>query len=234
MTTFLQLQTEVLYRIRQRSDLTTFIKAKLNEAVLDVMLLVEPPEFFSSETFTTSEGTVSYNLQGSEDALAIVGVANISTNITLEDRRLVRGDHREFDDMDADLTAARNQGRPRKWFRYANTINFYDKVPDDNDGNNWSIRVRYLLRPDTMSADADVFPLELEWQEPVVLRAVWKLFGILGDPERKQQAFDDFTTSVSGVVQKIQSIENRNDRDVTLAASTHRHQPSVSGRRSPR
>lgn len=230
MTTFLQLQQEVQFRIRQRSDLTAFVKAKINESILDVMLLVEPPEFFSTLTITTTSGVVSYNLQASADTLAVLGVTNISTNLTIEDRRLTRGDWREFDDMDQDLTAARNLGRPRKWFRYANTINFYDRVPDDNDGLNWNIRVRTLLRPTALSADADLFPLELEWQEPVVLRAAWKLFGILGDQARRDQTLLDFQTAVANILSKVQGIEDRNDREASLVAASHRHQPTIAGK----
>lgn len=229
MTTFLQLQQEVQYRVRQRADLSTFVKAKINEAMLDVMLLVEPPEFFSTQAITTAAGTVSYNLLASSSVLAVLGVTNTSTNVTLEDRRLLRGDWREFDDMDQDTSAERNQGRPRKWFRYANTINFYDKIPDDNDGSNYSIRVRTLLRPTELSADADTFPLKLEWQEPVVLRATWKMFGLLGDEPRRVQTLQDFEASVQAVLTKIESIENRNDREASLTATSHRHRPTVSG-----
>jgi hypothetical protein len=230
MTTFLELQDEVQFRIRQRADMTTFVKAKINESILDVMLLVEPPEFFSSQTVTTASGTASYNLQASNDVLAVVGVSNISTNITFEDRRLIRGDWREFDDMDQDFTASRNLGRPRKWFRYTNSIFLYDKVADNNAGSNWSIRVRTLLRPTALSADADVFALELEWKEPVVLRAAEKLQGILGDAEAAALTNQQFIQSVGSVVDRIQAIENREDRDARMSLVTHGYRPTTSGR----
>ena len=216
MTTFATLQDEVQYHIRQRPDLNSFVKSKLNEAILDVMLLVQPPEFQSTTPISTVANTSAYNLQASDDALAILGVRNGTTSVKAN-RRLVRGSYEEFDEMDQDTSVANVTGQPTKWFRYANQIILYNKIPDAV----YSITVRILERPTTLSADADTFPLELEWQEPVVLRAASKIWALLGDQDRYGLTENLFQNSVGTVLEQIQSIEAAADHDQTMRADTH-------------
>lgn len=227
MTTFGELKSEVQYHIRQRSDLTSFVESKINEAVLDVMLQVKPPEFFSTTTIATTAGTPNYNLKASDDVLAILSVTFTNTNIASNDRRLRRGHWNEYDEMDQDFSASGpNRGRPRKYFRYANEILFYDDIPDDNDGNEYSIRVRCLERPTEMTSDSDTFPLALEWQEPTVLRAAFKLMTLTGDLDRRGVLLELYNQSISFVLDNLHSIENREDRDASMGAGTHLHRPS--------
>jgi len=226
MTTFLQIQNEVQYHIRQRTDLITYVKSKINQAVLDVMLLVKPPEFFSTVTITTTTQTPDYDILATSDVLAVLGATLLNTNIDSNDRRLIRGNWREFDAMDQDFTDSNNIGRPRKYFRYANEIILYNKVPDDNDGNNWSIQVRMLLRPTVLSADADTFPLNAEWEEPTVLRAAYKLFTLTGDRERREETMALFQESINFVLDNSKDIENREDRDARMIQGSHQHRPS--------
>jgi hypothetical protein len=226
MTTFLTLQNEVQYHIRQRGDLLTFVKDKLNSALLDVMLLVKPPEFQSTFAVTTTAGTSAYALgQASpDDVLAVTGVSIDVASVSTANRRLIRGTYEEFDEMDTTDT-----GQPRKWFRYANDLILYNRVPDNNGGSDYSVTVRILERPTTLSADSDVFPLAPEWEEPVVLRAVAKMFTLLGNQERKALTDTLFQESVGFVVDRIQSIENSNDGDAGMRQATHRVRPA-SGR----
>lgn len=218
MTTFLTLQTEVQYQLRQRTDLLTFVKSKLNSALLDVMLLVKPPEFQSTTAITTSAGTAAYDLGGqAEDVLAVLGVSIDAASISREQRRLGRGTFEEYDEMDTSKT-----GVPQKWFRYANDLVLYNKVPDNNDGSNYALTVRILERPTVMSANADVFPLQSEWEEPVVLRAISKMFTLMGDAGRKQLADSLFQESVGFVVDAVKNIENRHDHDAGMRQGTHR------------
>lgn len=233
MTTFLELQNEVQFQVRQRTDMSTYVQDKINQAILDVMLLVKPPEFFSTVSITTTAGTPNYDIQASQDVLAIMGATITNTNIQSEDRRLFRGSWQEFDSMDQDFTTTGpNLGRPRKYFRYANEIILYNKVPDDNDSNDWTIRVRMLLRPTELTADADTFPLELEWEEPVVLRAAYKLLTMTGDRERAAEVKDLFQDSVAFVLDNSRNIENRTDRDATLAQGAHQQRPGSGFARS--
>lgn len=224
MTTFIELQDEVQWHIRHRRDLQGFVKSKINQAVLDVMRIVKPPEFLATTAITTSDGVSAYDLGSqSEDVLAVLGVAIDSTSVNVENRRLLRGRYEEYDEQDPT-----NTGRPRKWFRYGNNLILYNRVPDDNDGDNYDLTVRILERPTALSADADVFPLQLELEELVVLRAASKMFTLLGNLERKQVSDDLFTESLN-FIRQIEDFENMADRDATMQAGTHRTHPS-SGR----
>lgn len=216
MTTFAQLQDEVQFHIRQRPDLNSFVKNKINEAILDIMLLVKPPEFQSTTSIATVANTSAYNLQATDDVLAILGVRNGTTSVKAN-RRLVRGSYEEFDEMDQDTSVSSVTGQPTKYFRYANQIVLYNKIPDAV----YSITVRILERPATLSADADTFPLELEWKEPVVLRAAQKMWALKGDEARYALTGALFQDSVGSVLETIQSIENVNDHDASMRASTH-------------
>ena len=216
MTTFAQLQDEVQFHIRQRPDLNSFVKNKINEAILDVMLLVKPPEFQSTTPISTVVNTSAYNLQATDDVLAILGVRNGTTSVKAN-RRLLRGSYEEFDEQDQDTSNASVTGTPTKYFRYANQIIFYNKIPDAV----YSMTVRVLERPATLSLDADVFPLELEWQEPVVLRAAQKMWALKGDEARYALTGTLFQESVGTILETIQSIENINDHDAGMRASTH-------------
>jgi len=234
MATFGEIKNEVQWHIRQRTDMVTFLELKINQAVLDVMLLVKPPEFFSTVTIATVAGTPNYDLEASASTLAVLGVNIMNTNFSSNDRRLERGHWDQFDAGDQDFTTTGpNLGRPRKYFRYEDEIIFYNKVPDDNDGNNYSIRVRTLLRPTVMTSDSDTFPLELEWEEPVALRAAQKLFTLTGDIERRNETASLFQESVTFILDNSRDIEARNDRDAGLQQGAHRQRPAsghLSGR----
>ena len=214
MTTFVSMQNEVQFHLRQRAGLSSFVKQKLNEATLEVMLLVKPPEFFETTPITTVAGTSAYDLTAqSNNILAILG-ATIDGTSTVKPTRLIKGDYREFDQQHK--TTA-NRGRPHKWFRYGQEIIFYEKVPDAV----YTITVRHLERPTVMSADADVFPLPLEWEEGVILRAISKMFTLLGNRERKELADTLFNESVGFIVDKVANIENQADKDAGMVSATH-------------
>ena len=214
MTTFLTMQTELQLHLRQRVGLTTSLKQKLNEAQLEVMLLVKPPEFFQTTTITTVAGTSAYDLTAqSNNILAMLGVT-IDGTATVKPTRLTKGDFREFDEQHQ---IASTRGRPSKWFRYGQEIIFYNKVPDAV----YTITVRHLERPTVLSADADVFSLPLEWEEPVIMRAASKMFTLLGNPERKAMSDAIFNESVGFLIDKVGSIENAGDKDAGMRAGTH-------------
>ena len=157
MTTFLTMQNELQFQIRQRVGLTTSVRQKLNEATLEVMLLVQPPEFFETTAISTVAGISAYSLTTQSNNILAILSATIDGTSTLKPTRLTKGDYREFDEKHQ---IASTRGRPHKWFRYGQEIVFYDKVPDSI----LTITVRHLERPTIMSADADVFPLPLEWE----------------------------------------------------------------------
>ena len=214
MTTFLTMQNELQFNLRQRVGLTTSVKQKLNEATLEVMLLVKPPEFFETTAITTVAGTSAYSLTAQSNNILAILSATIDGTATVKPTRLIRGDYREFDERHK-ITSTR--GRPHNWFRYGQEIIFYDKVPDAV----YTITVRHLERPTVMSVDADVFPLALEWEEAVILRAASKMFVLLGNPERKAMSDALFQDSVGFIVDRVKSIENEADQDAGMRNATH-------------
>jgi len=214
MTTFLTMRTELQLHLRQRVGLTTSVNQKLNEATLEVMLLVKPPEFFETTDIATVNGTSAYSLTGqTNNILAVLGVT-IGSTATVKPTRLTRGTYHEFDEQ---WQTTDTRGRPHKWFRFGQEIIFYDQVPDAV----YTITVRHLERPTVMSADADVFPLPLEWEEPVIMRAASKMFTLLGNPERKAMSDQLFNDAVGFIVDKVGNIENSGDKDAGMRGGTH-------------
>ena len=208
------MKTELQLHLRQLVGLTTSVDKKLNEALLEVMLVAKPPEFYDKTTITTVAGTSAYSLTAqSKDILAVVG-ATIDGTSTVKPTRLTKGDYREFDEQWQTTTT---RGRPHKWFRFGQEIILYNDVPDAV----YTITVRHLERPTVMSADADVFPLPLEWEEPTILRAAAKMFTLLGNPERKEMADQLFNEAVGFIVDKVANIENSGDKDAGMRAGTH-------------
>ncbi len=227
MTTFLTMQTELQLHLRQLVGLTTSVKQKLNEALLEVMLLAKPPEFYDKTPITTVAGTSAYDLTAqSKDILAVVGVTVDGTS-TVKPTRLTKGDYREFDEQHQTTDT---RGRPHKWFRFGQEIILYSKIPDAV----YTVTVRHLERPTVMSADADVFPLALEWEEPVILRAASKMFTLLGNPERKTLSDELFNDAVGFIIDKVGNIENSGDKDAGMRNATHSLKPGRAGSGSGR
>lgn len=180
----------------------------LNRATLELTLQVKPMEMRGTQIVTTASGVPSYTLD--TNCIAILNVRNDSANLHLQ-----RGSQREFDH--------RNQatlGRPQRWFRFVHNpaggdvpaIFLYDNVPDSNNGTNYTVLVRKLIRPALMSAGANTFPLSLEWEDPVVLLAAWQILERVGDP-LWQQKRDAYQAKVASVLDIFSSIENAADRD---------------------
>jgi hypothetical protein len=224
MATFSGLQDEVQFMIGQRLDLNAFVKDKINRAILDVMLLVKPPEFFSTIDVTGVAGQANYAItSGSDDLLAIVGVIN-EDETTSANRRLIRGSFQEYDSMDT-VTAAK-RGNPRKWFRWANDIYLYDKIPEGSE----DILVRGLHRPTVLSADNDTFPLGLEWESATVLHATELMFAFLGERAQRDLKRSEFLENIQFVTDNFKAIEDEFDHDAGMQASTHQHRSGRSRR----
>ena len=216
MATFIELQDEVQFMIGQRLDLNTFVKLKINRAIIDVMLMVKPPEFFTTIDLTGVAGQPNYDITSPDNLLAIAGVVNESET-TSGNRRLVRGNWREFDEMDT--ATASKYGNPRKWFRYGDEIFLYDRVPEGGE----DILVRGLERPTELSSDSDVFPLGFEWEEPVVLHSSELMYTFLGEQAQRDLKRTEFTEQVQFVVDNFKAIEDEFDRDASMRVGTHQH-----------
>jgi hypothetical protein len=219
MATLSEIRTEIFFHIGNRQDLTSFVDEKVNIAILDVMMMVKPPEFFDTFDITTSTGVSAYDL-AAEGIVAVLGVVN--TDAANARRRLKRGTYQEFDEMDPDDT-----GEPKKYFRYGNEIILYNRVPDDNDGDNYSITVRTLERPTILSSDSATFPLGLEWEEPVIFLAASKMLVLLNQKDAATMKKQEFADSLSSIVKRYQELEDEVDKDASMRADTHQYRPST-------
>lgn len=210
--------------IGQRLDLNDFVKDKINRAILDVMLMVKPPEFFTTIDITGVAGQAAYQItSGSDDLLAVVGVVNESE--LTKDRRLIRGSYREYDSMDTETASKR--GNPRKWFRWGNYIYLYDRIPEGSE----DILVRGLERPTELDGDSDTFPLGIEWQEAVVLHATELMFTFLGDQAQRDLKRTEFLENIQFVIDNFKAIEDEFDHDAGMVASTHQYRSANRGGR---
>jgi hypothetical protein len=228
MATFSGLQDEVQFMIGQRLDLNAFVKDKINRAILDVMLMVKPPEFFTTIDITGVAGQANYDItSGSDDLLAVIGVIN-EDETTAGNRRLIRGSYRDYDSMDT-VTASK-RGNPRKWFRWGNEIYLYDRIPEGSE----DILVRGLERPTVLSADSDTFPLGLEWEEAVVLHATEMMFTIMGTQSQRDLKRTEFLENIQFVIDNFKAIEDEFDHDAGMVASTHQYRSANTTRGSRR
>jgi hypothetical protein len=225
MATFSELQDEVQFMIGQRLDKNTFVKNKINRSIIDVMLMVKPPEFFTTIDITGVAGVPNYDItSGSNDLLAVIGVIN-EDETTAANRRLIRGSYREYDAMDT--ATASKRGNPRKWFRWANEIYLYDRVPEGGE----DILVRGLERPTVLSNDSDTFPLGIEWEEAAILHATELMFAMLGNRPQRDLKRAEFLENVSFITDNFKAIENEFDHDAGMQASTHQYRSANRSRK---
>lgn len=216
MATLSELRTEIFFHIGNRQDLSSFVDEKINIATLEVMMMVKPPEFFDTFDITTSDGVSAYDLS-SEGIVAVLGVKNAT-----DKERLIRGTFQELDEMDETTT-----GKPKKWFRYGNEIVLYNRVPDDNSGDNYSITVRTFERPTVLTSDSDTFPLGLEWEESVIFLAASKMLVLLNQKDAATMKKQEFADSLASIVKRYQELEDEVDKDASMRLTTHQMRPST-------
>jgi hypothetical protein len=221
MATLSSLKTEVQFEIGNRLDLTTQVTSALNRAILEVVMLVRPPEQFTTFDITGVAGQANYDIKTTNRTLAIIGVIDNDN-----DRRMFRGSFQEYDEMDPTST-----GTPNKWFRYGNNIYLYNRVPEGSE----DITVRIIQRPVALSGDSDSFPLGLEWEDAVVARASFKMLTLLGMRDRATLKNDEFLQSagvdvVPSVTKMVQDLENEFDTDARMRAGSHHHRPETANR----
>lgn len=224
MATLTSLKTEVQLEIGQRTDLTTQLEAAINRAIIEVVMLVLPPEQFTTFDITGVQDQANYDIKTTHRTLAIIGVINNDANGPR--KRLKRGHWREFDEMDTSGTDA--QGVPNSWFRYGNEIFLYNRIPEGSE----DITVRILQRPAALTTGSSAFPLGLEWEDPVIARASFKMLTLLGMRDRATLKNEEFMQAAGvdqmpSIVKMVQDLENFYDKDAGMHAGSHRMRPST-------
>lgn len=185
-----------------REDQDDLITDKVNAAILDIAMTVQPHEIHDLQTVTTSDGTSGYSLDS--DLLSIRFVVETSEEVPLP-----RGSLRSYALRGRDSD---DRGAPRKWIRLGNTIYLYQAVPDDNSGDNYTIEVFYLKRPASLSSSSDTSDLNTEWDEATELLATSKVMRSLREFEHAATYYQDYIQLLS-IRDTPEMMEDEHDDD---------------------
>lgn len=183
MTEFADIKTLVVAHIGGNDRVESLVEGRINRAILDIVTTHMPHETRTSYTETTVAGTAAYTLQ--TDCYAIRMVRDDDNKVVIDPGTL-----RHYANSELDTT---NGGSyPTSWIREGNQLVLYNTVP----GGAYSITYYYLKRPTILTADADTFPLNYEWEEPVAALAASKLLVVLNEPERAGAKFAEYQAMV--------------------------------------
>lgn len=188
MATLADIVTLTKAHIGGRENIDSLVESRINRATLDVIGAHMPHESREVGTITTAEGTAAYDLAA--DCYAIRAVRNDDTERVIEPgtlRKYAESGWTEY-------------GTPRHWIREKNQIILFNPLPNDNDGDNFTIRYWYLERPAYMDDTADTFPLNYEWEDPVSILASAKVLSMINEPERAQAKMQEYDAETAGIL----------------------------------
>jgi len=177
--TLATMRTKVKFECGNKNGIDTIIDDAINDAIIEVASTFHPQELIASATGTTSNQTSSYSFSSTfsvTDVLAVVGVRNNTT-----DDRLKNGSLLEFLLHPKSTSNAGNFGKPNKWTRQGNNLILYSQIPGSTT---YTIELYYLQRPAELTADANTFPLNREWERPVALLASSYVWASLNNGEK--------------------------------------------------
>ena len=185
------MRTKVKFECGNKQGIDTVIDDAINDAIIEVALTFQPQELITSASGSLSDETSSYSFSSVfsvTDVLAIVGVRN-----TTDDYRLKRGSLLEFM-LSKKATGGNYFGRPNKWARQGDNLILYSLIPD---GTTRTVEMYYVQRPAELTADANTFPLNREWERPVALLAASYVWGSLNNMEKATLKDQQYTALVS-------------------------------------
>lgn len=107
----------------------------------------------------------------------------------------------QFDQLYPDPTAATN-GRPLLWYRFGLTINFYP-APDQT----YTMNLRYLKVPTTMTLDTDVPDIPLEFQEVVTLGAYAKALERNDQFDQAEAIMKQYRDGLDAMTRRLQTAQ---------------------------
>ena len=173
------IRTKVKFECGNKTGIDQVMDDAINDAIIEVVSTFHPQEMLASATGSAANQTSSYSFSSIfsvTDVLAIRGVRNDT-----EDYRLKNGSMLEFMLHRTSTSSATNFGRPNKWTRQGNNLILYSQIPDATAR---TMRIYYVQRPAEITADATAFPLNREWERPVVLLASSYVWGSLNNAEK--------------------------------------------------
>jgi len=191
---FTVLQTEVIARLGNRTDIGGRSEKWINHAFLE--LLTNPRfAFYEQElsaTFLTEAGENTYNLSFDIQTTDDNGLRGISEDLWVitslydeSNRQLLKKSHmREMERRGSSLSYTtfgndQNNGKPIYYCRVGNVIVLFP-VPDDG----YRIGMRYLERPPLQQAGTDFMGIGEEWEELLTQLSVIRGFLALGQTDR--------------------------------------------------
>jgi hypothetical protein len=183
------MRSRVLLELGNPQGRDTQIDQAINDAIIEIIQTFHPSEVTTTATASTVNTTNSYSFStdfSATDVLAILGVRN-----NTDDYRLKRGSYLEFMTHSKDTTTGAF-GRPNKWARQGNNLILYSLIP----GAVYTIEMYYLQRPAELTADADTFPLNREWERPTVLLASSYAWATMNNVEKSQLKDGQYQASV--------------------------------------
>jgi hypothetical protein len=214
MTTLATIRTRVKFQLGGRSNIDTRIDDNINAAIYQLIMEMKPQEMQTEVILkpNTSTATAEYAFNDSTATVWATGQDTATTDVLAilmvrddtDDVEITRGGLVDYNRARQDTTTASNTGKPRRWTRRANTLILYDKLPDTSAR---TLTVTYLKRPTELSADADTFPLNREWEKPAEYLTTAICWQDLNRPDLSgagMQAYRDFLVNMD----KPESLED--------------------------
>jgi len=180
--TLLSIRNEIITAIGGRTDITDLIDDQINYAVSELASMFAFDELHATKTMTTTASQFEYLLPS--DLYILWGVKEE----TRRNKPLEYKDIRNFDNMDETQT-----GTPYFFSQFNKSLILFGMVPDNNDGSNYLIRIRYWQKHAILVNDNDSLVTPKEWDRGIRLKAQAFVFGLLDMEEkqdRKQKEFD--------------------------------------------
>ncbi len=185
----LQIRNEIIASIGGRSDVSSQIDDHINYAVSELATMYDFEELAITSTMTTIDTVAEYLLPSELYVL---------WNVKEETRRnkaLIKKDIRlGYDSIDETKT-----GVPHNYAQFNKTLVLFGMVPNNNNGSNYSIRIRYWKRHSPLVDDGDATVFPAEWERGVRLKAQAFVFGFLDMEEKqaiKQKEFDRWVSRI--------------------------------------
>jgi len=215
MTTLSTIRTRVKFQLANKQNIDDKIDDNINSGIYQLIMEMKPQEMWTEVILKPNTSTATAEYAFNDSTATVWGAAsNTATTDVLavlmvrddtKDVELRRGGIHDFNRTRQLVTTASNIGIPTTWTRLANKLVLYNKIPDTSAR---TLTVTYLKRPTELSADADVFPLNREWEKPLEYLATAICWNDLNNPQMaasRMQAYRDFLVNMD----KPESLEDQ-------------------------
>ncbi len=189
MTTLTTIQSSVKLHCGGKNNIDSEIDRSINSAIYQFVGEIKPQEMWTEIILNTNTvtatpeyafNTTSNTLWGTGSDTSLTDLYHIiMVRDDTDDVELLRGGMNDYNRVKQDITSAAATGDPRRWARNANRLVLYSLIPNTKTRQ---ITMTYLKRPTALSAGTDTFPLNEEWEAPVILLASSLVWTVLNQP----------------------------------------------------